>query len=172
MDRARLRQQKGWRRKVSGKGDRLDPAAEIDRTRQAVLPVFRTGATHAPHHVPKDWTEKYKGKFDQGGDKVREETFARQKQLGVIPPDCELTRRPAEIPAWDQTEERLRPVLVRQMEIYAAFLSFADHHVGRVIDALGDLKILDDTLIYYIIGDNGASAEGTADRHFERNGSR
>jgi arylsulfatase len=122
---------------------------------------FAPGATHAPHHVPKDWTEKYKGKFDQGWDKVREDTFARQKQLGVIPADCELTKRPEEIPAWDKTEERLRPVLVRQMEIYAAFLSFADHHVGRVINALSDLAILDDTLIYYIIGDNGASAEGT-----------
>jgi arylsulfatase A-like enzyme len=122
---------------------------------------FAPGATHAPHHVPKDWIDKYTGKFDQGWDKVREETFARQKQLGVIPPDCELTNRPAEIPTWDKTEERLRPVLARQMEIYAAFLSFADHHVGRVIDALSDLQILDDTLVYYIIGDNGASAEGS-----------
>jgi arylsulfatase A-like enzyme len=122
---------------------------------------FAPGATHAPHHVPNDWIEKYKGKFDQGWDKLREETFARQKQLGVIPSDCELTKRPTEIPAWDKTEERLRPVLTRQMEIYAAYLSFADHHVGRVIDALSDLAILDDTLVYYIIGDNGASAEGT-----------
>jgi arylsulfatase A-like enzyme len=122
---------------------------------------FAPGATHAPHHVPKDWIAKYKGQFDQGWDKVREETFARQKQLGVIPPVCELTQRPEEIPAWDKTEERLRPVLVRQMEVYAAYLSFADHHAGRVIDALSDLGILDDTLIYYIIGDNGASAEGT-----------
>ncbi len=122
---------------------------------------FAPGATHAPHHVPKDWIDKYTGKFDQGWDKVREETFARQKKLGVIPPDCELTNRPAEIPTWDTTDERLRPVLARQMEIYAAFLSFADHHVGRVIDALSDLQILDDTLVYYIIGDNGASAEGS-----------
>ena len=122
---------------------------------------FAPGATHAPHHVPKDWIAKYKGKFDQGWDKLREETFARQKELGVIPPDCELTTRPKEIPAWEETEERLRPVLAREMEIYAAFLEYADHHVGRVIDALADLGILDDTLIYYIIGDNGASAEGS-----------
>jgi arylsulfatase A-like enzyme len=122
---------------------------------------FAPGATHAPHHVPPEWIAKYKGKFDQGWDKLREETFARQKHLGVIPTDCELTKRPEQIPAWDKTEERLRPVLARQMEIYAAYLSFADHHVGRVIDALSDLQILDDTLIYYIIGDNGASAEGT-----------
>src|SRR4051812_39681913 len=122
---------------------------------------FAPGATHAPHHVPPDWIAKYKRKFDQGWDNLREETFARQKQLGVIPPNCKLTTRPAEIPAWDQTDARLRPVLTRQMEIYAAYLSFADHHVGRIIDALSDFQILDDTLIYYIIGDNGASAEGT-----------
>jgi arylsulfatase len=122
---------------------------------------FAPGATHAPHHVPKDWIEKYKGKFDQGWDKLREETFARQKKLGVIPPDCELTARPKDIPAWDEMEDRIRPVLAREMEIYAAFLEFADHHVGRVIDSLADLGIQDDTLIYYIIGDNGASAEGS-----------
>jgi arylsulfatase A-like enzyme len=122
---------------------------------------FAPGATHAPHHVPQEWSTKYKGKFDQGWDRVREETFARQKKLGVIPAQCELTRRPDEIPAWERTEERLRPVLARQMEIYAAYLEFADHHVGRVIDTLKDLQILNDTLIYYIIGDNGASAEGS-----------
>jgi arylsulfatase A-like enzyme len=122
---------------------------------------FAPGATHCPHHVPDDWVAKYRGKFDQGWDKVREETFARQKQLGVIPQDCELTARPSEIPAWEETEERLRPVLAREMEIYAGFLEYADHHVGRVIDALDDLGVLEDTLVYYIIGDNGASAEGT-----------
>jgi arylsulfatase A-like enzyme len=119
------------------------------------------GATHAPHHVPPEWVEKYKGKFDQGWDAVREATFARQKELGVIPPDAQLTRRHDEIPAWEDTDEALRPALARQMEVYAAFLEYADHHVGRVIDALQDLEILDDTLVYYIIGDNGASAEGT-----------
>jgi hypothetical protein len=92
---------------------------------------------------------------------VREETFARQRKLGVIPSDCELTARPKEIPAWEAMEERLRPVLAREMEIYAAFLEHADFHVGRMIDAMTDLGILDDTLIYYIVGDNGASAEGT-----------
>jgi len=147
--------------------DLADKAIGWVRQQKSIAPdkpffiYFAPGATHAPHHVPPDWIAKYKGKFDQGWDRIREETFARQKQLGVIPPDCELTKRPAEIPAWDKTEERVRPVLARQMEIYAAYLSFADHHVGRVIDALSDLAILDDTLIYYIIGDNGASAEGT-----------
>jgi arylsulfatase A-like enzyme len=122
---------------------------------------FAPGATHAPHHVPKDWIAKYKGKFDQGWDKLREETFARQTKLGVIPPDCERTKRPEQIPAWEETDKRLRPVLAREMEIYAAFLEYADHHVGRVIDKVTELGLLDDTLIYYIVGDNGASAEGS-----------
>ncbi len=122
---------------------------------------FAPGATHAPHHVPKEWADKYKGKFDQGWDKLREETFARQKQLGVIPKDCELTTRPNEIPSWDSQASELKKVLAREMEVYAGFLEFADHHIGRLIDALEQIQALDDTLIYYIIGDNGASAEGT-----------
>jgi arylsulfatase len=122
---------------------------------------FAPGATHCPHHVPDEWIAKYKGRFDHGWDAVRDETFARQKELGVIPPDCELTPRPAEIPAWEETDEALRPCLARQMEVYAAFLEYADHHVGRVIDTLADLGVLEDTVVYYIIGDNGASAEGT-----------
>ena len=122
---------------------------------------FAPGATHAPHHVPTEWSAKYKGKFDQGWDALREETFARQKELGVIPPEAELTARPAEIPAWDEIPDDLKPVLARQMEVYAGFLEHTDHHVGRLVDALEDLGILEDTLVYYIIGDNGASAEGT-----------
>jgi arylsulfatase A-like enzyme len=122
---------------------------------------FAPGATHAPHHVPKEWTDKYKGKFDQGWDKLREETFARQKKLGVIPADCQLTVRHKEIPAWDDMPEALKPVLRRQMEVYAGFMEYTDHHVGRILDGLKKLEILDDTLIFYIIGDNGASAEGT-----------
>ncbi|MGH6692798.1 MAG: arylsulfatase, partial [Gammaproteobacteria bacterium] len=121
---------------------------------------FAPGATHAPHHVAPEWSAKYKGSFDQGWDRVREETVARQKELGVIPADAELTRRHDEIPAWDDMPDDLKPVLARQMEIYAGFLEHTDHEVGRVIDTLEDLEILDDTLIYYIIGDNGASAEG------------
>src|SRR6266404_2701505 len=147
--------------------DLAEKAIGYIRQQKAIAPdkpffvYFAPGATHAPHHVPKDWIAKYKGKFDQGWDKLREETFARQKMLGVIPPDCELTKRPEEIPAWDEMEERLCPVLAREMEIYAAFLEYADYHTGRVIDSLTDLRILDDTVIYYIIGDNGASAEGS-----------
>ena len=122
---------------------------------------FAPGATHAPHHVPKVWADKYKGKFDAGWDKLREETFARQKKLGVIPADCQLTPRHQEIPAWDAMPEDMKPVLRRQMEVYAGFMEFTDHHVGRMLDGLKKLGILDDTLVYYIIGDNGASAEGT-----------
>ena len=122
---------------------------------------FAPGATHAPHHVPKEWADKYKGKFDQGWDKLREETFGRQKKLGVIPPDCELTKRHAEIPAWDDMPAALKPVLIRQMEIYAGFLEYTDHHIGLLLDSLKKGGILENTLVYYFIGDNGASAEGT-----------
>jgi arylsulfatase A-like enzyme len=122
---------------------------------------FAPGATHAPHHVPKEWADKYKGRFDQGWDKLREETIARQKMLGVIPADCQLTARHAEIPAWDEMPEALKPILRRQMEVYAGFLEYTDHHVGRLLDGLNKLGIPGDTLVYYIIGDNGASAEGT-----------
>ena len=122
---------------------------------------YAPGATHAPHHVPQEWIDKYKGKFDAGWDKLREETFARQKQLGVIPADAVLTRRPDEIPAYDDMPEELKPILAREMETYAGFLEHTDYQVGRLIDTLEELEILDDTLVYYIIGDNGASAEGT-----------
>ncbi len=147
--------------------DLADKAIGYIRQQKAMAPdkpffvYFALGATHAPHHVPPEWINKYKGKFDQGWDKVREETFARQKKLGVIPADCELTPRAKEIPAWDEMDDKLKPVLAREMEIYAAFLEHADHHVGRLLDSLTDLGILDHTLIYYIIGDNGASAEGS-----------
>ena len=147
--------------------DMTDRAIEWIRQQKALMPdkpfftYFAPGATHAPHHVPKEWADKYKGKFDQGWDRLREETFARQKELGVIPADAELTARPAEIPAWDDMPDDLKPVLARQLEVYAGFLEHTDHHVGRLIEALSDLEILEDTLVYVIIGDNGASAEGT-----------
>jgi arylsulfatase len=122
---------------------------------------YAPGATHAPHHVPKEWADKYKGAFDDGWDALRERTLARQKELGVVPPDSELTERPDEIPAWEEMPDELKPVLARQMEVYAGFLEHTDHQIGRVIAALEELEVLDDTLIYYVIGDNGASAEGT-----------
>lgn len=122
---------------------------------------FAPGATHAPHHVPREWIDKYKGRFDQGWDKVREETLARQKKLGVVPQDCVLTARSEGLPAWDSITEKMKPILARQMEVYAGFLSHTDAQIGRLVDALADLDILDNTLLYVIIGDNGASAEGS-----------
>ena len=147
--------------------DLTNKAIKWVRQQKALMPdkpffmYFAPGATHAPHHVPKEWSAKYKGKFDQGWDKLREETFARQRKLGVIPADCDLTKRHAEIPAWDSIDPKMKPVLARQMEVYAGFLEHTDYHVGLLIKALVDLEILDNTLVYYIFGDNGASAEGT-----------
>ena len=154
--------------------DMTDRAIDWVRQQKALMPdkpffvYFAPGATHAPHHVPPEWSDKYKGQFDQGWDALREETFARQKELGVIPPEAELTDRPEEIPAWDDMPDDLKPVLARQMEVYAGFLEHTDHHIGRLIDALAELEVLDDTLVYYIIGDNGASAEGTPQRLLQR----
>jgi arylsulfatase A-like enzyme len=127
---------------------------------------FSTGCSHAPHHVAKEWADKYKGQFDQGWDKLREETFARQKALGVIPADAELTPRDNAFPAWDDVPEESRPLYVRQMEVYAGYSENADHNVGRVIDAIADLGELDNTLIIWIWGDNGASMEGTVTGSF------
>src|SRR5436190_18832650 len=127
---------------------------------------FAPGATHAPHHVPEEWSAKYKGRFDQGWDALREEILARQKELGVVPPDTELTARHAEIPAWDEMPEELKPVLARQMEVYAGLMEPTDHHVGRLLDSREDSGILGDTLVFYIVGDNGASAEGTVNGSF------
>jgi arylsulfatase len=152
--------------------DMTTRAIEWVRQQKALMPdkpffvYYAPGATHAPHHVPAEWTAKYKGKFDQGWDKLREETFERQKRLGVIPPDAELTVRPEAIPAWDDEPDAMKPVLAREMEVYAGFLAHTDHHVGRLIDALADLDVLDDTLVYVIVGDNGASAEGTLNGTF------
>ncbi len=137
------------------------------RQQQALSPdkpffmYFAPGATHAPHHVPQEWSDKYRGQFDDGWDVLREKILPKQKALGVVPQDAELTARHAEIPGWDDMPAELKPVLARQMEIYAGFLEQTDHEVGRLVDAIDDLGALDNTLIYYIIGDNGASAEGT-----------
>jgi arylsulfatase A-like enzyme len=152
--------------------DIADRAIEWVAQQKALMPdkpffvYFAPGAAHAPHHVPKEWADKYKGKFDKGWDAVRAATFARQKKLGVIPDNAQLTKRPAEIPAWDQMPDALKPVLAREMEVYAGFLEHVDHHLGRLIDTLDKLKELDNTVIYYIIGDNGASAEGTLNGTF------
>jgi len=152
--------------------DLADKAIKWVRQQKALMPdkpffaYFAPGATHAPHHVPPEWSEKYKGTFDDGWDALRERIFERQKELGVIPGDAELTARPTEIPAWDEMDDDLKAVLARQMEVYAGFLEHTDHHIGRLVDALDDLGVLEDTLVYYIVGDNGASAEGTTNGTF------
>ena len=115
----------------------------------------------APHHVPKEWADRYKGKFDQGWDKLREETFARQKELGVIPADAELTPRDPAFPAWDSLSPAEKTLYARQMEVYAGFQENTDHQVGRVVEAIEEMGIADNTLILYIWGDNGSSMEGT-----------
>ena len=127
---------------------------------------FSTGCSHAPHHVSAEWAAKYKGKFDQGWDKLREETFARQKALGVIPDDAELTPRDDAFPAWEEVPEKLKTYYARQMEVYAGFSENADHNVGRVLGAIEELGELDNTLVLWIWGDNGASMEGTVTGSF------
>ena len=127
---------------------------------------FSTGASHAPHQVPKEWSDKYKGKFDQGWDKLREQTFARQKQLGVIPSNAKLTPRDPAFPAWDSISPELKKVYARQMEVYAGYQENTDHAVGRVVQAIEDIGLRDNTLIIYIFGDNGASMEGTENGTF------
>src|SRR5437763_4872356 len=121
---------------------------------------FATGACHAPHHVPKEWADKYKGKFNEGWDKLREEIIARQKQIGIIPQDAQLPPRPKEIPAWDTMNADQKRLLARQMEVYAGFAEQTDYEVGRLVQALSEMGELDKTLFIYIVGDNGSSAEG------------
>jgi arylsulfatase len=122
---------------------------------------FSTGCSHAPHQVTTEWADRYRGRFDQGWDLLREDIFARQKQLGVIPPEAELTPRDVAFPAWDDVPDRLKAYYARQMEVYAGFSENADYNVGRVIDAVDELGELNNTLIIWIWGDNGASMEGT-----------
>ena len=124
------------------------------------LAYYAPGTAHAPHHAPKDWIAKFKGKFDQGWDKVREETFERQKAAGIIPANTKLTERPASIPAWDSLNADQKKVFARMMEVYAAALSHADDQMGRILNTIEELGELDNTLVIYIQGDNGASAEG------------
>jgi len=121
---------------------------------------YAPGATHAPHHVPKEWIAKYKGRFDQGWDKLREETLARQKNLGVVPGETQLAPKPAAIKDWDKLTPDEQKLFAHQMEVFAAYGEFADHEAGRLVQVIGELGQLDNTLVFYIVGDNGASAEG------------
>jgi arylsulfatase len=149
--------------------DMTNQAIAWTRFQQAMTPdkpffvYFAPGATHAPHHVPKEWIAKYKGKFDQGWDTLREETLARQIKLGVVPPGTKLTARPAEIPAWDSLSADQKRLFARQMETFAGFAEHTDHEVGRLVQAIRDMGELNNTLFLYIVGDNGASAEGGPD---------
>lgn len=147
--------------------DMADKAITWMRSQKALAPnkpffaYYAPGTAHAPHHAPKDWIEKFKGKFDQGWDKLREETLARQIKLGVVPPGTKLAPANKEIPAWDSLNADQKKVYARMMEVYAAALAHCDHHIGRVIDSLEEMGELDNTLIIYIQGDNGPSAEGS-----------
>jgi arylsulfatase len=146
--------------------DMTDQAINWVSAQKALTPdkpfflYFATGATHAPHHVPKEWIAKYKSQFAGGWDKLREETFARQKQLGVIPADTQLTPRPKEIPAWDDMTADQKRLFERQMETFAGFAEHTDHEVGRLVAQLESIGAMENTIFYYIAGDNGASAEG------------
>ena len=120
---------------------------------------FASGSTHAPHMAPQAWIDRFKGRFDQGWDKVREETFQRQKQLGVIPADAVLTQRPDSLPAWSSLTPEMQHVYARMMEVAAAQLAYCDHQIGRLIDTLRESGELDHTMVIYIQGDNGASEE-------------
>src|SRR5262249_29542311 len=119
-----------------------------------------TGATHAPHHTPKDWIAKFEGKFDAGWDAYRSETLERQKKLGVVPKDNKLTTRSKGLPAWDSLNAAQKRLYARMMEVFAGFGAHVDHEMGRVVDAVKALPDADNTIILYIAGDNGASAEG------------
>ncbi len=146
--------------------DLVNDALHWLRQHDAVSPdkpffmYFATGAVHAPHHVPAEWIAKFKGQFDQGWDRLREQSFARQKQLGVIPANAELTPRPKELPAWDSLSADQKRLYAHQMEVYAGFLAQTDSEIGRLIDGLKDEGKLNNTLIIYVTGDNGGSAEG------------
>ena len=124
---------------------------------------YAPGAAHTPHQAPTEWLMKFRGKFDGGWDKLREETFVRQKRMGIIPANAQLTPRPGGLPAWDSLDADRKRLYARHMEAYAAMLAFCDSQIGRVIQHLKDIGQFDNTLIIYIQGDNGASAEGTLD---------
>ena len=120
---------------------------------------FCTGAQHAPHHVRKEWADRYKGRFDDGWEAYREKAFARQKELGIVPADAELSRHDPDVPKWDSCSAEERKLYARMMEVFAGFLTHTDHHIGRLLDFLKSLDEFDNTLIM-AISDNGASSEG------------
>jgi arylsulfatase len=152
--------------------DMTDKAIEWVNFQQALTPdkpffiYFAPGATHAPHHPPESYIEKYKGKFDLGWDKLREETLARQIKLGIVPHGTKLASKPAFIKEWETLPAEEKKMFARQMEVFAAFCEFADVEIGRLIDNLKETGELDNTLVFYILGDNGTSAEGGTNGSF------
>ncbi len=146
--------------------DMTDEAVEWVKFQQAMTPdrpfliYFATGAVHAPHHAPKEWIEKYKGQFDGGWLKLREETFARQKEMGVIPQNAQLAPMPEDIKDWESLSVNEKALFALQMETFAGFTEHTDVEVGRLVDAIDEIGVLDNTLFIYIMGDNGSSAEG------------
>jgi arylsulfatase A-like enzyme len=146
--------------------DMTDKAVAWIKYQKAITPdkplfvYFAPGATHAPHHVPQEWIAKWKGKFDQGWDKVREETFARQLKMGVIPAGTKLTPKPEAIKDWDKLSADEKRLFAHQAEVFAAYLDFTDHEIGRMLQAVEVTGEMDNTLVFYIAGDNGTSAEG------------
>jgi len=127
---------------------------------------YSTGCAHAPHHVAKEWADRYKGRFDEGWDALRERILERQKKLGIVPEDTELTPRPDPLPAWDDLDDTAKALYARQMEVYCGYQENADWNVGRLLDAVDEMGDLDNTLVLYIWGDNGASMEGTTTGSF------
>ncbi len=146
--------------------DMTDQAINWMNFQQALSPdkpffmYYAPGATHAPHHAPKEWIDKYKGKFDKGWDKIREETFAQQKKLGIIPEKTQLAPKPKDIKDWDALSADEKKLFARQMEVYAGFAAHTDYEIGRLLTAIEQTGELDNTVFIFIAGDNGASAEG------------
>ncbi|MDG3002557.1 arylsulfatase [Paludisphaera mucosa] len=147
--------------------DLADQAIKWTSAQKALTPdkpffaYFAPGATHAPHHAPKEWIDRYKGRFDQGWDRLREETLARQIKLGVVPAGTRLAPKPEAIKDWDDLSDDEKRLFARQMEVFAGYGEYADHEVGRLIQSIEDLGHLENTLVFYMVGDNGASGEGT-----------
>jgi len=146
--------------------DMTDKAVAWVKYQKALTPekpsfvYFAPGATHAPHHVPREWIAKWKGRFDQGWDKLREETLARQIKMGIVPPGTQLAPKPQAIKDWDKLSADEKRLFAHQAEVFAAYADFADHEIGRMLKAFEDVGQADNTLIFYIAGDNGTSGEG------------
>lgn len=155
--------------------DMTDQAVAWIKYQKALTPerpsfvYFAPGATHAPHHVPKEWIAKWKGKFDQGWDKLREETLARQIKLGIVPPGTKLAAKPAAIQDWDKLSADEKRLFARQAEVFAAFADYTDHEIGRMLKAFSDVGEAENTLVFYVAGDNGTSGEGGQNGMFNEN---